>query len=101
MSLTSWGGQAAEGSRGETVARRYRAVAESAVLVLLLLAVVVSAFAGAGTALFCILTVAWPVLAVVVGLRNVLDAGCVFMLVAVGVVVVVDLARNGFGSLLY
>ena len=43
---------------------------------------------------------AWVVLAVIVGLRNVLDAGCYFMLVVVGVIVVVDLATGGPGSLL-
>jgi hypothetical protein len=38
---------------------------------------------------------AWLVLPAFVGLRNVLDAGCCFMLVSLGIVVVVDLAGHG------
>jgi hypothetical protein len=43
---------------------------------------------------------AWLVLPVVVGLRNVLDAGCFYMLISLGIVVVVDVARYGPISLL-
>ncbi|HKH12356.1 MAG TPA: hypothetical protein VKA73_14535 [Rubrobacter sp.] len=50
--------------------------------------------------LFCAVVGAWVVLAVIVGLRNVLDAGCAFMLLVVGVILVVDLATRGPGSLL-
>jgi len=67
---------------------------------LLLLAVVGSAIVGAETAFFVVLLAAWLLFPVLVGLRNTLDAGCTFMLIAVGVVVVVELARNGPSSLL-
>jgi hypothetical protein len=36
----------------------------------------------------------------IVGLRNVLDAGCFYMLISLGIVVVVDVARYGPISLL-
>jgi hypothetical protein len=42
----------------------------------------------------------WILLPVVVGFRNTLDAGCAFMLVSLGVVVVVGVAQNGVGYLL-
>ena len=67
----------------------------SAVLVLLLISEVAAVVAGAGTVLFASIVAAWLVLPAVVGLRNVLDAGCYFMLVSLGIVVVVDLARYG------
>jgi hypothetical protein len=73
---------------------------ETGVLAGLLLAVALSALAGVPAVLLCAVVGAWLVLAVVVGPRNVLDAGCFFMLLVVGVVVVVDLATNGPGSLL-
>lgn len=80
---------------------RFRSAAESGVLVGLLLGVVAAVVAGSGLALFCVLAAAWLVLAAIVGLRNVLDAGCAFMLVAVGVVLVTDLAQRGPSSLLH
>jgi len=40
-------------------------------------------------------------LGVIVGVRNVLDAGCYFLLLVVGVMVVVDLVTNGPASLLH
>jgi len=61
---------------------------------------VASAVVGAPVTLFCAVVGAWVVLAVIVGLRNVLDAGCAFMLLVVGVILVVDLATHGPGSLL-
>ena len=67
----------------------------SVVLVLLLVSEVVAVVAGAGTVLFATIVVAWFVLLAVVGLKNVLDAGCYFMLVSLGIVVVVDLAGHG------
>lgn len=69
-------------------------------MALLLLAVVGSAIVGAETAFFVVLLAAWLLFPVLVGLRNTLDAGCTFMLIAVGVVVVVELARSGPSSLL-
>lgn len=79
---------------------RFRSAFESGVLAGLLLAVVVSAVVGSSTMLFCAVVGAWSVLAVMVGPRNVLDAGCFFMLLVVGIVLIVDLASNGPGSLL-
>ena len=67
---------------------------------LLLLAMVGSAILGAETAFFVMLLAAWLLFPLLVGLRNTLDAGCTFMLISVGVVVVVELARNGPSSLL-
>ena len=72
----------------------------SAVLVVLLISEVVAVVVGAGTVFFASIVAAWLVLPAVVGLRNVLDAGCCFMLVSLGIVVVVDVARYGPISLL-
>jgi hypothetical protein len=47
---------------------------------------------GAEAVFFSTLLVAWLVLPVIVGPRNVLDAGGGFMLVSLGVVVIVSLA---------
>jgi hypothetical protein len=55
---------------------------------------------GAEAIFFSALVLAWLVLPAVVGLRNVLDAGCLFMLVSLGIVVMVDVAHHGPGSLL-
>jgi len=56
----------------------------------LLLCEVVAAMVGAEAVHFSI----------IVGLENVLDAGCIFMLISLGVVVVVGVASHGAGSLL-
>jgi hypothetical protein len=48
----------------------------------------------------CAVVGAWLVLTAIVGPRNVLDAGCFFMLLVVGVIVVVDLATKGPASLI-
>jgi len=72
----------------------------SALLVLLLFFEVASAIAGAESIYFAAIALAWLVLPAVVGFRNVLDAGCLFMLVSLGVVVVVDVALHGPGALL-
>jgi hypothetical protein len=66
----------------------------------LLLTAAVSAIVGSPAMLMCAVVGAWLSLAVMVGLRNVLDAGCYFMLVVVGVIVVVELAIDGPGALL-
>jgi lysylphosphatidylglycerol synthetase-like protein (DUF2156 family) len=73
---------------------------KSAGVGLLLLSVVVSAIAGVEAALFFTVLAAWLLFPVLVGLRNALDAGCTFMLIALAVVVVVGVAQNGLGYLL-
>ena len=88
-----WSGSSRAGSR-------FRSAVESGVLVGLLLAVVVSALTGNSVVLFYAVVGAWLALAVIVGPRNLLDAGCFFTLLVVGVIVVVDLATNGPSSLL-
>jgi len=67
----------------------------SALLAVLLFSEVASAILGAGTVLFACIVLAWLVLPAVVGFENVLDAGCVFMLVSLGIVVVVHAAMHG------
>ena len=79
---------------------RFRSAAESGVLAGLLLAVVASVMVGSHAALLGAVVGAWLALGAIVGVRNVLDAGCFFMLLVVGVIVVVDLAANGPTSLL-
>ena len=78
---------------------RVRSVVETGVLAALLLTVVASTVAGSPTVLLFAVVGAWLALALMVGFRNVLDAGCAFMLVVVGVVLVVDLATGGPGVL--
>jgi hypothetical protein len=73
---------------------------KSAAVGLLLLSVVVSVILGSGMALFATMLVAWALFPVLVGLRNVLEAGCTFMLISVGVLVVVGVAQHGPGYLL-
>ena len=70
-------------------------VLESVAVSSLLLLMVVSTIAGAEGALFFTVLAAWLLFPLVVGLRNTLDAACVFMLVSLGVVVVVWIARHG------
>jgi len=67
---------------------------------LLLLSVVVSVILGSGMALFATMVVAWLLFPVLVARRNVLDAGCAFMLISVGILVVVDVAQHGPSYLL-
>ena len=67
----------------------------SAVLVLLLASEVASLVTGMGALYFASIVAAWLVLLAVVGFKNILDAGCFFMLVSLGVLVVVDLAGQG------
>jgi len=67
---------------------------------LLLFSVEVSVVAGSGMGLFATKLVAWSLFPVLVGLRNVLEAGCAFMLISVGILVVIGAAQHGPGSLL-
>lgn len=88
---------------GKVTARardRLRVALESGVIGVLLLTAAVSVMVGSPGLLLCAVVGAWLSLAAIVGPRNVLDAGCYFMLVVVGVIVVVDLATGGAGALL-
>ncbi len=71
----------------------------SSVVGLLLFSVVAFSIAEAGTALFCTVILAWALFPLLVGTRDALEAGCVFMLISLGFVVVVSLARYGPGAL--
>jgi hypothetical protein len=86
-----WPGRAVTTRAGD----RFRAAIESVVLAGLLLTAAVSVVVGSSTVLLCAVAGAWLLLAVVVGPRNVFDAGCYFMLLVVGVILVVDLAAGG------
>jgi membrane-bound ClpP family serine protease len=79
---------------------RLREALESACVGLLLLSVVVSAIVGAEAVLMFTVLAAWLLFPLLVGLRNTLDAGCAFMLISLGIVVVVWLAQHGPGSLM-
>ena len=72
----------------------------SVVLASLLICEVAAAMVGAQAVFFSSLVAAWIVLPAVVGPRNVLDAGCFYMLISLGIVVMVDVARYGPISLL-
>ena len=72
----------------------------SVVLASLLICEVASAMVGAQAVFFSTIVAAWIVLPAVVGPRNVLDAGCFYMLISLGIVVVVDVARYSPISLL-
>ena len=70
-------------------------VSGSAVLLVLLFSQVASLITGMGALYFASIVAAWLVLPAVVKFENVLDAGCLFMLVSLGILVVVDLAEQG------
>ena len=72
----------------------------SLVLASLLSCEVAAAMVEAEAVFFSTIVAAWLILPVIVGLRNVLDAGCFYMLISLGIVVVVDVARYGPISLL-
>jgi hypothetical protein len=74
---------------------RWGEVSGSAVLVLLLVTEVASLVTGVGVLYFASIVAAWLVLPAIVGFKNILDAGCFFMLVSLGILVVVDLAGQG------
>ena len=78
---------------------RLRAALESAAVGLLLFSVVASSIAGSEAMLFSTVLAAWVLLPLLVGFRNALDAGCAFMLISLGVVVVVGVAQNGLDTL--
>jgi hypothetical protein len=64
----------------------------SVVLASLLFCEVASAMVGDETVFFTTIVGTWLVLPAVVGLRNVLDAGCFYMLISLGIVVIVSAA---------
>ena len=71
----------------------WRTRAESAALGLLLLALVVSAVAGYDGTFLLTVVAGWFLLPLIVGLEGTLDAGLVFMVVAMGIFVAVGFAR--------
>ncbi len=79
---------------------RFRSVAESGVLAELLLAVVASVMVGSHAVFLGALLGFWLALGAIVGARNVLDAGCYFVVLVVGVILTVDSAANGPTTLL-
>jgi hypothetical protein len=83
------------GKRARRKGRRLDNTFGSAVLGLLLASEVASLLTGTEMVFFASIVAAWLVLPAVVGLRNVLDAGCLFMLVSLGIMVVVDAAGYG------
>ena len=84
-------------SRGDHL----RAALDSAAVGLLLFSVVASAVAGAEAAFYGTVLVAWLLFPLLVGFRNTLDAGCAFMLISLGVVMVVEAARSGPWALIF
>lgn len=94
-------GEGYEGSRAG-VGRGFRTweALKSVGVGLLLFAVVPSMITGSEAAFFSTLLAAWLLFPVLVGLRNTLDAGCAFMLISLGVMLVVGLGQNGPGYLL-
>jgi hypothetical protein len=82
-------------------ADRLRVALDSVVVGLLLFSVVASTITGAGAVLYGTVLAAWLLFPLLVGFRNTLDAGCAFMLISLGVVVVVEAAQNGPGSLVF
>ena len=74
---------------------RARSELGSTLLAVLLLVEVASSLVGAGTVFFACIGLAWLVLPAVAGFRNILDAGCLYMFVSLGIVVVVHVAAHG------
>ena len=72
----------------------------SALLAVLLVFEVASLIAGTEAVFFACIVLAWLVLAAVVGSKNLLDAGCLYMLVSLGMVIVVHVALQGPFALL-
>lgn len=79
--------------------KQLQAVLKSAVVGVLLFSVLASFIVGAKEMLLLTLLVAWLLFPALVGIRDTLDAGCVFKLIALGLVMMVGLARNGPSSL--
>ena len=86
-------------SRNVWKGRQLRTTLESAAVGFLLFSVVASSIAGSEAILFSTVLAAWVLFPLLVGFRNTLDAGCAFMLISLGVVVVVGVAQNGLDAL--
>ena len=86
-------------SRNVWKGRQLRTTLESAAVGFLLFSVVASSIAGSEAILFTTVLAAWVLFPLLVGFRNTLDAGCAFMLISLGVVIVVGVAQNGLGVL--
>lgn len=67
----------------------------SVVLLLLLFSEVACLVTGMRALYFASIVAAWLVLPAVVEFENVLDAGCFFMLVSLGILIVINLAGQG------
>jgi hypothetical protein len=96
-------GAAAKGwvhGKGSGARGRLRPTLGSLVLASLLLCEVAGAMVGAEAVFFSTIVAVWLVLPAVVGPRNVLDAGCFYMLISLGIVVVVSVASHGADFLL-
>lgn len=72
---------------------------KSAVVSAIVFSIVGASIVGSGWALFCALAVGWLLMPALVGMRSTLDAGLMLMLVALGSVGMVSLAREGLRSL--
>jgi hypothetical protein len=83
------------GEGGRRSGWRLHEVSGSAVLLLLLFSEVASLVTGMEALYFASIVAAWLVLPAVVEFKNVLDAGCFFMLISLGILIVVDLAGQG------
>jgi hypothetical protein len=70
-------------------------VSGSVVLLVLLFSEVASLVTGIGALYFASIMAAWLVLPAVVEFKNVLDAGCFFMLVSLGILIVTNLVGQG------
>ncbi len=87
-----------KGARGQAhgkdgLARvRFGPTLGTVVLASLLFCEVAAAMLGAETVFFSTIVGSWLVLPAIVGLRNVLDAGCFYMLISLGIVVIVSAA---------
>jgi hypothetical protein len=86
--------------KGSVARGRFGPTLESVVLASLLLCEAAAEMVGAEAVFFSTIVAAWLVLPAVVESRNVLDAGCFYMLISLGIVVVVDVPRYGPISLL-
>lgn len=88
-----------DGQRSSVALRRWEALRFTGIG-LLFLSAMVSCIAGDGWMLFYTMAVAWLTFPLLVGPRNTMDAMCAFMLITVGMLVVVEVASEGPGTLL-